>query len=401
MTTSPSSFSWSRLAALCRKEGYQIIRDPGSIMISFVFPLILLVIFGYGINFDSGALRVGLVLEDHSPEARRFADVFKASPFIDARVSDTREDLAALMQAGKLRGIVVVPVNFARGLSAGSGLASTSVPSSTLTPALTPVQAAAAAPIQVITDGSEPNTANFVHGYVTGVWQTWQEQRAQDAGLQTAPMFDMQMRYWFNQAAVSRNFIVPGAVTIIMTVLGAILTSLVIAREWERGTMEALLSTQITKAELLLSKLIPYYCLGMMALTVCMAVSILIFEVPFRGSFFVLWVMSTLFLANTLGMGLLISTLTRNQFNAAQLALNVAFLPATMLSGFVFEIDSMPAIIRGISYLVPAKYYVNVMHTLFLAGNIPFILLINGLCLLVTGALLLGLTTIKTRLRLE
>lgn len=387
MSGNAKSFSWNRLAALCRKEGYQIVRDPGSILISFVIPLVLLVIFGYGINFDSGALRVGLVMQDQSAEARRFADVFKASPFIDATLSDRREGLVELMQAGKLRGIVVVPVDFSRGLEKNEVLTR----------------------IQVITDGSEPNTANFVHGYVTGVWQIWQEQRAQDRGQSGAQagnsavsgLFDVQMRYWFNQAAISRNFIVPGAVTIIMTVIGAILTSLVIAREWERGTMEALLSTQITRAELLLSKFLPYYCLGMLALVICMVVSIGVFAVPFRGSFLLLWLVSTLFLANTLGMGLLISTLARNQFNAAQIALNVAFLPAIMLSGFVFEIDSMPAIVGATTYLIPARYYVSAMHTLFLAGNVPCILIINSLFLLGTAGLFLGLTTRKTRLRLE
>ena len=383
MSGNAKSFSWNRLAALCRKEGYQIVRDPGSIIISFVIPLVLLIIFGYGINFDSGALRVGLVMQDQSAEARRFADVFKASPFIDATVSERREDLVELMQAGHLRGIVVVPVDFSRGLEEDGALTR----------------------IQVITDGSEPNTANFVHGYVTGAWQVWQEQRAQDRGetgsAAQAPLFDLQMRYWFNQAAVSRNFIVPGAVTIIMTVIGAILTSLVIAREWERGTMEALLSTRITRAELLLSKFLPYYCLGMLALVVCMIMGIGVFSVPFRGSFLLLWLVSTLFLANTMGMGLLISTLTRNQFNAAQIALNVAFLPAVMLSGFVFEIDSMPAIVGLTTYLIPARYYVSAMHTLFLAGNVPFILLVNSLFLLGTATLFLGLTALKTRLRLE
>jgi ABC-2 type transport system permease protein len=190
-------------------------------------------------------------------------------------------------------------------------------------------------------------------------------------------------------------------VTIIITVIGAILTSLVIAREWERGTMEALLATRISRAEFLLSKFIPYYLLGMFALLVCMAVSVPLFGVPFRGSFPALLGASTLFLANTLGLGLLISTLTRNQFNAAQVALNTAFLPAVMLSGFVFEIDSMPALVRAVTYIIPARYYVSIMHTLFLAGSVPLVLLVNSLLLAVTAVVMLGLTVLKTRLRLE
>lgn len=374
-----SSFSIKRLMALCRKESYQIIRDPSSILICFVIPILLLFIFGYGINFDSSSLRVGIVLEDQGPDARRFADAFKASTYIDAVTGSSRQAMVTRMQTGHLRGIVVIPVDFSRLLH-------------------TPAQVA---PIQVITDGSEPNTANFVRGYVTGVWQIWRQNRMQDAGIDGGALIDLDLRYWYNQAAISRNFIVPGAITIIITVVGAILTSLVIAREWERGTMEALLSTRVTRAELLLSKFIPYYVMGMLALLICMLLSTLLFRVPFRGSFFLLWLISSLFLANTLAMGLLISTLTRSQFNAAQVALNAAFLPAIMLSGFVFEIDSMPVLVRAATYIIPARYYVSVMHTLFLAGNVPMLLCINTLFLLVTAVLFLGLTVVKTRLRLE
>ena len=165
--------------------------------------------------------------------------------------------------------------------------------------------------------------------------------------------------------------------------------------------MEALLSTRVTRLELMLSKLIPYYLMGLLALALCMFFSVVVFSVPFNGSWLLLWLVSSLFLANTLGMGLLISTLTRNQFNAAQVALNVAFLPAIMLSGFVFEIDSMPALVKAATYIIPARYYVSLMHTLFLAGNIPVILLVNSAFLFATGGLLLTLTFLKTRLRLE
>lgn len=179
----------------------------------------------------------------------------------------------------------------------------------------------------------------------------------------------MQTRYWFNPAAISQHFIIPGAVTIIMTVIGAILTSLVIAREWERGTMEALLSTEVTRVELLLCKLIPYYFLGMLAMLLCMLVSVFILGVPYRGSLVVLFFITSLFLLSTLGMGLLISTITRNQFNAAQVALNAAFLPSIMLSGFIFQIDSMPAVIRAVTYIIPARYFVSTLQSLFPGGE--------------------------------
>lgn len=257
------------------------------------------------------------------------------------------------------------------------------------------------APIQIITDGSEPNTANFVQGFTQGVWQIWQRNQMQDQGIVAHQLIELDIRYWFNPAAISRNFIIPGAITIIMTVIGAILTSLVIAREWERGTMEALLSTQVTRTELLISKIIPYYFLGMLAMLLCMVVAIFVMDVPYRGSLWILFGLSSLFLLSTLGMGLLISTITRNQFNAAMVALNVAFLPAVMLSGFIFEIDSMPAIIQFFTYVIPARYFVSTLQTLFLAGNIGPILLINLAFLVASACLFIGLTALKTRRRLD
>lgn len=259
--------SWRRVRALCVKETRQIVRDPSSWLIAVVIPLLLLFIFGYGINLDSSKLRVGILLEQRSEAALDFTHTMTGSPYIDATISDNRQELIAKMQAGKIRGLVVIPVDFAEQME----------------------RANAIAPIQVITDGSEPNTANFVQGYVEGIWQIWQMQRAEDNGQTFEPLIDVQTRYWFNPAAISQHFIIPGAVTIIMTVIGAILTSLVVAREWERGTMEALLSTEITRTELLLCKLIPYYFLGMLAMLLCMLVSVFILGVPYRGSLLILF----------------------------------------------------------------------------------------------------------------
>ena len=372
------SFSSKRLLALCRKEARQIVRDSSSIVGCFVLPLVVLFIFGFGINLDSTALRVGLALQDQSPEARHLADAFKASPYFSITVSDNKEDLINLMQAGRLRAFIVVPVDFSRTLSVGGNTS----------------------PIQVITDGSEPSTANFVHAYVNATWQLWLQNKTPD-NTAARPFIDVQPRFWFNQDALSRNVIMPGAVTIFITLIGTILTSLGIAREWERGTMEALLSTRITKAELLISKLVPYYLLSMLAVLVGVIISICLFEAPFRGSYILLWLSSSLYVINTLGMGLLISTATRNQFSAVQIALDVALMPAIILSGLVFEIDSMPVIVRGLSYIVPVRYSMDMMLTLFLAGNIPGILISNALFLLAAATLFLGLTVRKTRMRLE
>ncbi len=371
--------SWRRVRALCVKETRQIVRDPSSWLIAVVIPLLLLFIFGYGINLDSSRLHVGVLLEQQSEEALDFAHTISASPYIQPTISDNRHQLIQLMQAGKIRGMVVIPTDFAQNMA----------------------RAGAAAPIQVITDGSEPNTANFVQGYMEGIWQIWQQQRAEDRGESFVPPIDVQLRYWFNPAAISQHFIIPGAITIIMTVIGAILTSLVVAREWERGTMEALLSTQITRTELLLCKLLPYYVLGMLAMLLCMLVSVFILGVPYRGSLLLLFLITSLFLLSTLGMGLLISTITRNQFNAAQVALNAAFLPSIMLSGFIFQIDSMPAVIRAVTYVIPARYFVSTLQSLFLAGNIATVLVVNVLFLIASAVMFIGLTAIKTRRRLD
>lgn len=378
-TYQETGFSWRRLRALCRKETRQILRDPSSGLIAFVIPLLLLFIFGYGINLDSSKLHVGILMEQQSKPAQDLANAFASSPYIMPQISDNRQALIQAMQAGKIRGLIVIPNDFAEQLA----------------------RPESKAPIQVITDGSEPNTANFVQGYAQGVWQLWQQQQAQNLGQKNDPLIEVQVRYWFNPAAISRHFIIPGAITIIMTVIGAILTSLVIAREWERGTMEALISTQVTRSELLLSKLIPYYVLGMIAMTLCMVVAVFILGVPYRGSLWILFVTTTLFLASTLGMGLLISTITRNQFNAAMVALNAAFLPAVMLSGFIFEIDSMPAIVRAVTYIIPARYFVSSLQTLFLAGNIGTVLVVNLLFLVASAAVFIGLTAWKTQRRLD
>lgn len=370
---------WRRLRALCIKETKQIVRDPSSWLIALVIPLMLLFIFGYGINLDSSRLRIGLLLEENSPQARELISSFQDSPYIALTVSDNRHDLMDKLQVGQLRGLVVIPVDFARRMQRSGDQA----------------------PLQLITDGSEPNTAQFVQNYVNGVWLIWQQHLAQDRGTEDHALIEVRPRYWFNPAAISQHFIIPGALTIIMTVIGAILTSLVMAREWERGTMEALLSTQITRTELLLSKLLPYYVLGMVALALCWIVAVLLMGIPYRGSLLILFAVSSLFLISTLGMGLLISTVTRNQFNAAMIALNAAFLPAVMLSGFIFQIDSMPAVVRAVTYIIPARYFVSTLQSLFLAGNVAPVLLVNVAFLVVSAIFFIGLTAWKTRRRLD
>ncbi len=374
-----SGISGRRLRALCKKETFQIVRDPTSIAIAFLLPALLLIIFGYGINLDSTNLRVGLVLEDTGPEARAFASSLVGSPYLKVVSSGSRVEMDAALVAGTIRGYAVVPSDFSRRLA----------------------RAGETAPIQVITDGSEPNTAQFVSGYLQGAWQAWLGQRAAAAGREPIVAIEMQPRYWYNPSAISRNYLIPGSITIIMTVIGALLTSLVVAREWERGTMEALLSTPVNRAELILSKLLPYYALGIIALVICVTMAVYVFGVPFRGSIPVLLLVSSLFLGSALGMGLLISTVTRNQFDAAQVALQAAYLPALILSGFIFEIRSMPLPIQVVTHIIPARYFVTAIQTLFQAGDLWGVLWRDILFLTAASVLFLGLTALKTRRRLE
>jgi len=367
-----------RLAALCRKETLQILRDPSTGIIAFALPLILLVIFGYGLNLDTSVIRLGLSDEDGGPEAASFTAQLTGSPYFKV-TRGSRAELDILLETGQVRGYVVLAQDFSRILSRGDETA----------------------PIQVITDGAEPNTASFVGAYVKNAWQGWQQAHARDRGETIAQGADMQVRYWYNPAAISRHYLIPGTITIIMTVIGAMLTSLVVAREWERGTMEALLASPVTRTELLLSKLLPYYVLGMISMGVVAFCAVRFLGVPFRGSVGALLLVTTVFLLSMLGIGLLISSIMRNQFDSAQTTLNVAFLPSVMLSGAFFVITSMPAPIRALTYLLPPRYFVTSLQTIFLAGDVWELLLPDIAFLTATSIIFLTLTARNTARRLD
>lgn len=372
-----TEFSGRRLFALSRKETLQIVRDPSSILIAFVLPVVMLFIFGYGVNLDTGQTRLGLALGDSGAAGRALADTLSGSPYL-AVETGTRDELGRALQAEKIRGFVVIPNTF-------SGEVARGVP----------------ARIQVITDGSVPNTASFVASYVSGSVERWREFQTADAGRASSAQISIEQRFWFNPAADSRSSLVPGSIVIIMTMIGALLTSLVVAREWERGTMEALLSTPVTRTELLLSKLIPYFVLGMGSMLLCVTLATTVMDVPFRGSLGLLILATSLFLGSALGLGLLLSTLLKNQFNAAQAALNAGFLPAMMLSGFVYEIASMPAPVQGVTMLFAARYFVTILQTLFLSDRTGALFWWNALALTLIAIIFLGLTALRTKRGLD
>ena len=368
-----------RLKAVVIKEFYQVFRDPSSIMIAFVFPMILLIVYGFGVSLDANLERIALVLEDTSPDARSFAEALTNSPYFRVKVVRDRREVMHDLVVGNIHGIVVVPSYFTQYKNSGHHIA----------------------PIQVIADGSEPNTASFIQNYVQGAWSNWLDIEAIQGRPVVLPLVRAQPRFWFNQELSSRNFLIPSSLALIIALIGTMLTALVVAREWERGTMEALMATPIHISEVLIGKLIPYFCLGMGSMTACVIVATAFYQVPFRGSFFALTLVSATFLLAALGQGLLISSLSRNQFVAAQAALISAFLPAFMLSGFIFEISSMPWILQIVTHFIAATYFIAALKTLFLAGDVWALLIPNTLAILAIAALFFAITARNTVKRLE
>ncbi len=366
-----------RVRALVGKEARQIVRDPSSILIAFVLPLILLFLFGYGVSLDATHTRLGVVVERATPAAQELAASFQGSPYFEVQLGRDRREFAEKLVLGRVRGIVVIPADF---------------------DSLERRRAATPA-VQLIVDGSEPNTALLVQGYARGVLATWAGVgAAEDARRATLPA--PKPRFWFNPELSSRYFLVPGSIAIVMALTGTLLTALVVAREWERGTMEALMATPVSALELLLGKVIPYFLLGLTSMTLCLLTALFLFGVPLRGSLFALYAISAAFLLPALGQGLLISAATKNQFLASQLAILSAFLPTFLLSGFLFEIESMPRVIQWITVIVPARYLIPSLQTVFLAGDLWPFFLRNIAVLMALGAFLLALAARKLKKRI-
>jgi len=253
----------------------------------------------------------------------------------------------------------------------------------------------------VIVNGVDANQARITQGYIQGVWQAWLDSYARSRGVELPLPVSLEPRIWFNAAVRSRDFLVPGLIAVIMTLIGAMLTSMVVAREWERGTMEALMVTPVRIGELMIGKLAPYFILGMGGMLLSVAMALWLFDVPLRGSFWLLCAASALFMLVALGMGLLISVVARNQFVAGQISILITFLPAFILSGFIFQISSMPAPIQLVTHLIPARYFVAILQTLFLAGDIWPIVLANSAALAVMMIVFLGLARRRTHKRLD
>ena len=373
-----SALSRMRLRGLVRKEFRQILRDPSSIAIAFLMPVFLLLIFGYGISLDADHVPIAVVVEQPDSDTAGLAARFSASRYFAPVFMRDLGQAEEALRAMRVNAIVHLQPDFSRRLRRPEG-----------------------APIQVIVNGTDANTARLVIGYVQGVWQAWLERRAGESGVRLGAPLRIEQRVWFNSELRSRNYLVPGLIAIIMTLIGALLTALVMAREWERGTMEALMVTPVTMGEVLLGKVMPYFLLGLGGMAVSVAMGLWLFGVPLMGSPWLLFAVSSLFLLAALGMGLLISTAVKSQFVAGMVAIITTFLPAFLLSGFIFDIGSMPVVVQVITRFLPARYFVASLQTLFLAGNVWSVVLPNAAALAVFAALFLGASRRMLRKRLE
>lgn len=371
--------SFRRTIALVKKEGFQIMRDPSAILITVLLPLLLLFLYGTGVSLDLDHLRIGLVLEDTAPDAQGFAQSLIDSPYFDVKIVRDRRELSEDLERGLIRGFVVIPSYFSefRRLKGKE------------------------APIQVIADGSEPNTANFVQYYVEGAFNNWLQQEAIGSDLRGLPLIRAEPRFWYNPVLESRYFLLSGSLAIIMTLIGTLLTALVVSREWERGSMEGLIATPVGKWEIVGGKLILYFLLGMVSMAICVFVSTVFYGLPFQGSWLALILVSSCFLLCALETGLFISLLAKIQIVSSQISIIIGFLPAYILSGFLFEISSMPRWIQWLTYVLPARYFVQSLQTLFLVGDVWSLLWKNMAFMLLISAVLFFLISRKVVKRLD
>lgn len=366
-TTSPGGGFWRRFTALLRKETRQMLRDRSNLAVGLLLPVVLILLFGYGLSFDVKNAPVAVVMEDHSPQARDMMAGLQGSRYIAPVWMTSMVEAEQRMRAGEVNAIVRVPQDFSRELGRGQGR------------------------IQLVLNGVDSNTAAAVEGYVGGALATWAQQQADRAGGKPNGVGSVQVvqRMWFNEANTSTWYLVPGLIALVMTLIGAFLTSLLIAREWERGTLEPLFVTPVRPLEIVLAKLVPYLAVGAIDLAMCLLAAHFLFEVPMRGSLVVIVIASMLYLAVSLLLGLFISGRTRNQFEASQMALLTSFMPAMMLSGFVFDLRNVPVVVQVISQLLPATHFMGLIKTLFLAGNHwPMILRDGGILALYVLVLL-------------
>ena len=366
----------TRVKAMARKEALQIMRDPLSLVMAFLVPLFLLTIFGYAITFDIREIDMVIVDQDRTSHSRDLARAFEASGYFTVNaVLDSVASIDAKLDAGRARVAVIIPPDFSR-----------------------MVLSRRTAPLGVVIDGSDANTATITQGYLAGIVRQYAFRLVPGGVRET---IDVRTRVWYNPELKSRNFIIPGLIAVIMSVIIALLTSLTVSREWDRGTMEQLIATPVSRSELIIGKLIPYFGIGFIDTVLCIVMGTQLFQVPFRGSVAVLLGLASIFLAGGLCMGISISIVSKNQLLSSQMALLSTFLPSFLLSGFIFAISTMPPVLKAVTYVVPARYFVKVLKGVFLKGTPLSMLALEGAVLCLFCAVTFLLARHKLRKRIE
>ena len=369
-----------RLAALTRKEFRQLLRDSSNLAIGVLLPIVLILIFGYGLSLDVKDAPVAVVMEDTSPAAMEAVAGLQLSPFIAPVMLGSMHDAELLMRERRVDGVVRLPADFSRRLAAGD------------------------AHVELLVHGADAARAGSILSYTSGALNQWAVRQADRTGKPAGPAagaVTVEQRIWYNAANTSTWYLVPGLIVLIMTLVGAFLTALVMAREWERGTLEALFVTPVRPAEILLAKIIPYFTVGMGGLALCLLAARFLFAVPMLGSLPVIVIGAMLYLLVAVSIGLVISSVTRNQFLASQVALISSFMPSLMLSGFLFDLRNVPAAIRVVGKVLPATYFMELIRTLFLAGDVWPLVLRNCAILAGYALALMALARFVTRKRLD
>jgi len=373
-----------RLLAVSGKEFLHVRRDPRSLVLAIAIPVVLLLLFGYVLTLDVDRVPLAVWDRSRTPESRELVSRFEGSRYFQVVLrAEGYPEVEEAIDDARVLAALVIPEDFA-------GRVRSDRPSI----------------VQLLLDASEANTATIALGYaetvVSGYSADLEVRWAHAKGLQgVRPPLDVRSRVWFNTDLESRNFIIPGLISVIMMIIAALLTSLTVAREWEQGTMEQLIATPVTATELIFGKLLPYFVIGMMDLAVAVAMGKYLFHVPMRGSLPLLFGIAAVFLVGALSLGMLFSVSARSQFPASQMAMAFTFLPSYLLSGFVFSIDSMPRVVRAVTYLVPSRYFVKVIKGIYLKGVGLGTLAVDTALLLVFGAGLLLATTRMFRKKLR
>ena len=368
------SGSLTRMRALIRKESRQMMRDRSTLTLGIILPMILLLLFGFGLSLDVNLVPVAVVRDNSSPATRDLFTSLRLSPYFAPVMSNSMEEAKALLRDGTVNAIVRRDL---KDRADGSDS------------------------VQIIVNGRDSNQARIMQRYLEGALARWAGARGVAAAVQADSADPLpgravaEPRIWYNHAMESRYFLIPGVTVLIMTLIGTLLTALVIAREWERGTYEAMAATPVMPGEILAGKTVPYFALGMVGLFLCLAAAAWVFAVPMRGSLFLIVGGSALYLVVALGIGLCVSAITRSQFLASQLALVFNFMPTLMMSGFVFDLKSAPWFVYYLAHIFPATWYVDLMQTLFLAGNIPQVVGRDMIVLAVFAVVLLALARKK------